>query len=324
MTDGDNYESFIKSWDHYKYITALSSLTTIPSPPYSHYPRYIPSSFDATLTDLLFKLAEITDQFDSDDKDGDSGIYGQGNYRRASNTIDALKTFDRAYKITTLGAEVRTLNTPADYTIVNCSWSHDASIIYSSSFYNEINNDPQHGVRVYYGDNSYKNFWNLDENQVPFAVCGENFQPQLQSSAIGYTAALYQHFWQITHPLTEDNYEENDDIAHAYDLTSSWNTWLHNVNGLGRHVDEDWYKIYVPPNTNCLYIECRFFNSEGDIDIELYNSTSNLLNVSHSSVRNVERICWTPSISDFYYIKIIGSIPYTGNTYDLWWGRNWT
>jgi hypothetical protein len=324
LTDGDNYESFIKSSEfHYKHITSISPSTTIPNQPYKNYARYTPSSFNATLTDLLYQLADITDQFDSDDKDGDSDTYGYGYYRRASNMIDANKTFDRALKITTLGGEVRTLSTPTDYVIVDCSWSQDASIIYSLSFYNEINNDPLHGVRVYYGDGSYQNFFLLDENHVPWAVCGEIFQPQLQSRAIGYTAALYQEFWKITHPSTEDNYEENDDIAHAYDLTAFWNTWLHNINGLGKKLDEDWYKIYVPPSTACLYIECRFINSQGDIDIELYDSGGSKIPSNGSTDRDVERICMTTPNSDIYYVKVC-QIPYNGNSYDLWWGSNCT
>jgi hypothetical protein len=326
LLNADNYESFNGSWEfHYKHVTSLSPFTTIPSQPYSQYLRNVPSSYNVTLTNLLFDLADKTDEFDSDDRDGDSDAYGHGKYRRASNMIDAIKTFNRACIIDRFYHEDRTLSTPADYVIIACSWSRDASIVYTLPFYNEIINDRSKGVRVYYGDNTYQNFFLFDENNVPWAVCGEIFQPQLQGRAIGYTAALYQLFWQVTHPLAEDNYEQNDDIAHAYDLTTSWGTWLHNINGLGKHVDEDWFKISVPPSTGCLYLECRFVNSEGNIDIELYSSAGGKLTDSHSPDRDVERICLSPPpYPGVYYIKVIGSLPYTGNTYDLWWGSNCT
>jgi hypothetical protein len=172
LTDGDNYESFTKSWEfHYKHISSSSPLTTIPSVPFMQYPRYTPSQFNDDLTNLLYELANKADEFDSDDENGDSYTYGYGKFNRASNTIDAYKVFKKAYKLAG-GSEVRLLDTLSDYIIVNCAWSHDASIIYSESFYNEIWPDPfnLYGVRVYYADNSYDNFSNPDLDGVPWAV----------------------------------------------------------------------------------------------------------------------------------------------------------
>jgi hypothetical protein len=325
LGDGDNYEEFTASLEsHYKHITSSSPLTAIPSAPFLQYPRYTPGQFNDDLTNLFYELANKTDEFDSDDENGDSDTYGNGRYRRASNPIDAYKVFKKAYKLAG-GNEVRLLDTLSDYTIVNCAWSHDASIIYSESFYHEIWPDlfNLYGVRVYYADNSHEDLSNPDIDDVPWAVCGEIFQPQLLARAIGYTAALYQLFWNITHPLADDNYEENDDVDHAYDLSGFWETWLHNISGLGVHGDDDWFEISVPAGTDCLYIECRFVHSEGDVDISLLNASEEVVAQSSSSSRDVERICCDSPAPGTYYIEVYQS-PYNGNTYDLWWGSNCT
>ena len=324
LGDGDNYEEFTGSWEfHYKHITSSSPSTTIPSVPFTTYPGYTPPQFNGDLTNLFYQLANKTDEFDSDDQNGDSYTYGNGKYRRASNTIDAYKVFKRAYKLS--GGNESLLDTLSDYIIVNCAWSHDASIIYSESFFNEIWPDPfnLYGVRVYYTDNSYENFSSPDVDGVPWAVCGEIFQSQLQSRAIGYTAALYQLFWNITHPLADDNYEENDDIAHAYNLSAYWSNWLHNINGLGVHLDHDWYRITVPSGVQCLYVECRFLDSAGDIDITLCDASGTMIEYSSSDTASVERICYESPAPGTYFIDIY-QYPYNGNTYDLWWGSNCT
>ncbi|MFB0516682.1 MAG: T9SS type A sorting domain-containing protein, partial [Candidatus Neomarinimicrobiota bacterium] len=275
------------------------------------------------LTNLFYSLANFTDQFDSDDVDGDSDTYGNGKYRRASNRLDASKTFNIAYKVNALGVQVRELIQDIDYMIVDCEWSNDMSIVYSASYLSEYFSNPFYTVRAYYTDGSHDTFFLFDWDDVPWAVCGEIYQPQLQARAIGHTAALYQIFWSIVNPIAEDNYEENDDMAHAYDLGSNWSTWLHNVGGFGIHGDHDWYKIYVPSNTECLYIECDFVHVEGDIDIDLYNSSGSLVASSNSSENDIELICYNSPAASYYFIKVY-QLPYAGNTYDLWWGSNCT
>ena len=44
---------------------------------------------------------------------------------------------------------------------------------------------------------------------------------------------------------TDDNYEENDTLSTAYDLSSMETTWLSTINGYGIQTDDDWYRIYV-------------------------------------------------------------------------------
>jgi hypothetical protein len=98
---------------------------------------------------------------------------------------------------------------------------------------------------------------------------------------------------------------------------------LHNINGLGVHLDQDWYKISVPGGIQCLYIECRFLDSAGEIDVDLLDASGNLLAYGHSDTASVERICYESPAPGTYYIEVY-QYPYNGNTYDLWWGSNCT
>ena len=318
----DNYEDFVGSWEfHYKHIDYSSPNTYLPTPPYAIYNGSTPEWFNEDLTNLFYSLANYADQFDSDDVDGESSLYGNGKYRLMNNSLDPDRTFVTAYKLSSFGTEARLLIEGTDYEIVVCNWSSDATIVYTDSFYNEIFLYPLEGVRVYYTDGSSTDYIDQDLYDVPWAVVGELFQSQLQARAIGYTAGIYQLFWSIVNPIVEDNYEENDDMPDAYDLSNYWNQWLHNVNGFGIHGDQDWYQIYVPSGAGCLSIECQFVHSEGDIDIRLYNSSGTIVDDSNSSSNDYELICYDDPTPGYYYVEVY-QLPYNGNTYDLWWGSN--
>jgi hypothetical protein len=201
LVDGDDYEEFTGAGENYKVITSASSNTTIPDyTTLPSYPRYTPGSYDDFITNIFYNLSNDADRFDSDDYDGDSSVYGQGKYRTASNDLDPSKTLSLAFKVDLFGSHIRQLNSPADYSAVNCSWVGESSIVYSWAFYQEINLTTN-GVKVYYTDGTSETFYLFDtESNVPYAVCGEIYQPYLQARAIGYVAALYQLFWNETHP----------------------------------------------------------------------------------------------------------------------------
>ena len=320
--DKDSYEQFVASWEfHYKHITDASPNTGIPDfrdPPGEDFPRPVPEGFNKRLTDLLYSVSRWGNQFDSDDADGRLAQFGLGKYRRASNQIDHSKEVDRVCKVGPFPLQncVRELTSPADYFLAPCAWSSDASIVYSQSFTGEIKN-LLYGAKVFYTDGTSHTFWDPVENAVPWAACGCEFQPILEASAIGYTAALYRHFWDVTHN-PGDCYEENDACAQSYDLTSYWGAWLHDVCGFARHDDHDWYKIQVPSGTGCLYVECRFVHSEGDIDIDLFGPCDVLLKQSVTD-KDIERICYSSPAPGTYYVKVY-QLPYNGNSYDLYWG----
>ncbi|MFX0005663.1 MAG: PPC domain-containing protein [Promethearchaeota archaeon] len=113
----------------------------------------------------------------------------------------------------------------------------------------------------------------------------------------------------------EDSYEPNNDPFSAYDLTMYELTWLSMINGPGAQWDDDWYKIMVSPGEERLIVNLIFKHIEGDIDLELYNSTLNLIAGSYSVVDGEFIDIIVPSGQ--YYIKVyFGNM---GNNYDLLW-----
>lgn len=334
LIPSDNYEDFIGNWEfHYKHIDSSSPNTTPPLPPFASYNNYTPDWFNDDLTNLFYSLANFADQFDSDDEFGDSDLYGNGKYNLSYITTDANKTISVVRIVYTNGDQGRILGEGIDFIYTHCEWSNDASINLTQALLDEIEIEENSGIRIYYSDGDYDDFFDADGNQndwfendeemdVAWAVAGEIFQPQLQSRAIGYTAALYQLFWSTVNPLPEDNYEENDVIEDAYDLSNYWNQWLHNIDDLGTHTDEDWYEVYVPTGTECLYIECQFIHSEGNIDITLCDNSGVPVAWSSSPENDYELICYDEVSPGNYFIQVYEH-PYNGNSYDLYWGSNY-
>lgn len=206
--DDDQYEEFTK--DNYTNITSSSSNTGIPSG-LPTYPQYTPPSYNDNLTKLFYNLAEKSDDFDSDDEDGESTDYGKGKYTLGRNALDASKTFSRAeYFVWTLLSgweKERDLVRYVDYDIFrSCINSNEYHIYYYRSFYDEYNNTLTHWVKVYYTDGSSEFVdWDLEElGDVPDSVLECIHQKQLQARAVGYVAALYQLFWDsVEHPDTD-------------------------------------------------------------------------------------------------------------------------
>ncbi len=124
------------------------------------------------------------------------------------------------------------------------------------------------------------------------------------------------HAWTVR-GFSDDLYEENDTLASAYDLTAHEQKWLSSINGLGVQADSDWYKIYVNPGAERVWVDCRFKNNLGDINIMLCNASGTRL-ASSAGVGDSEFIDFiVPSGGAYYYIAVQGAN--SGNTYDLWW-----
>lgn len=191
----DNYEDFIGTWEfHYQQITATSpNPASVQS---ATYTDYTPSWFNDDLTNLFYELANYTDKFDSDDKDGDSDEFGKGKYRTASIKIDDQKIFWKA----TIPATGITLISPTDLFVVNSAWSNDACIVFTSTGLDKFGglNLP---VNIYYTDGTIEYLQWIDRDDVPWAVISKIFQPRLQGNAIEYVASLYQLFWDTVNPI---------------------------------------------------------------------------------------------------------------------------
>ncbi|MDP4879020.1 MAG: hypothetical protein NWR36_03970, partial [Opitutales bacterium] len=74
----------------------------------------------------------------------------------------------------------------------------------------------------------------------------------------------------------DDFYEENDTQDQAFDLSGATATSLSGILGLGILDDEDWYRIDIPsdPFIRMFYVRALFTHAEGDINIQLYDSST--------------------------------------------------
>lgn len=113
----------------------------------------------------------------------------------------------------------------------------------------------------------------------------------------------------------EDFYEPNNDPFSAYDLTMWELTWLSFINGPGTQWDDDWYKIEITPGYERLIVKLIFHHMEGDIDLEVYNSSQDLMTGSYS-VEDGEFIDIILPSGQYYLKVYFGNM---GNTYDLLW-----
>ena len=116
---------------------------------------------------------------------------------------------------------------------------------------------------------------------------------------------------------TEDNFEENDSLGTAFaGLYRS--VWLSEFGGLGIQADEDWFKIPVASGFERLLVDLRFFDVDGNIDLELVDAAGTVLAGSYSH-SNDESIDFTVPVGGTDYYLRIYSDDNQGNHYDLWW-----
>ncbi len=124
-----------------------------------------------------------------------------------------------------------------------------------------------------------------------------------------------------TTPLTvvrgDDSYEENDTYTTATNLSNNKNQWLNTINGYGRQMDDDWYRISVPSNLRRVQIDCQFTDADGDIDLRLYSSNGTSVVGGSGSTSDNEAIDVVVPSSGTYYIRVyFGN---QGNDYNLKW-----
>ena len=123
----------------------------------------------------------------------------------------------------------------------------------------------------------------------------------------------YDLIWESL--FTDDYYEENDDNFNAYDLSFDEGRWLSQIMGRAGQFDDDYYRIQVKSGQQRLIVFLRFYHLEGNIDLEL-RDTSNSIVASRTSISDNEfmDIIVTPGI---YYLRVYyGNY---GNPYDLLW-----
>lgn len=116
--------------------------------------------------------------------------------------------------------------------------------------------------------------------------------------------------------MPDDAYEENDNSLSAYNISLYEQTWLSSIDGLGIQADDDWYEIEVTPGNERLVVNLQFSDSEGDIDLEIYDIGVSFIVGSYSVTDNEYINYVLPSDGTYYLLVYYGD---AGNAYDLWW-----
>lgn len=121
----------------------------------------------------------------------------------------------------------------------------------------------------------------------------------------------------------DDNYEENDTLETAYDITDNRGSNLSEIDGPGVVISddrEDYYRIDLSPAAETVTIDCEHTYADGDIDIFLLNADGTELDGSESATDN-ESITFDLSSygGSTFYIKVLLYDGSLSNTYDLWW-----
>jgi Ca2+-binding RTX toxin-like protein len=143
---------------------------------------------------------------------------------------------------------------------------------------------------------------NLSENKTYFA------------RVVGFSGNTNPNYTLSINTPGTDRFEENDDRDSAITLIRNKNlqTW----DSLSID-DNDWFKITLPSGLTANdYIRIDFDHSQGDIDLELYDSNGTTKLDSSTGVGNSEYISLAGRSGD-YYIKVLGYGNATNPNYSL-------
>ena len=127
----------------------------------------------------------------------------------------------------------------------------------------------------------------------------------------------YNLWWNDTIfiPISDDNYEENNNRFNAYNISANETKWLEDIDGKGIQYDEDWYEIYVDSGYERLLVNLTFTHAEGNINIQIYSGFSSI--ASSLSFNDNEYINYILPSPGIYYIRVFGDN--AENEYNLWW-----
>jgi hypothetical protein len=124
----------------------------------------------------------------------------------------------------------------------------------------------------------------------------------------------YSFWWAGYQPGAEDGHENDDDRSQGYARGSFGpRAWFPGT--LSDY--EDYYLIY-PGSPVRIIVDLQYLNGDGDIDMELLDSTGSLLEGSYFA-RNDEWIDFTANNGDYFYIRLFSADCSSGVHYSLWW-----
>ncbi|MBD3195426.1 MAG: hypothetical protein GF317_10245, partial [Candidatus Lokiarchaeota archaeon] len=118
----------------------------------------------------------------------------------------------------------------------------------------------------------------------------------------------------------EDNYEDNDGLLSAYDLSNNESVWLSNINGQGYQGDDDVYMVYASYGSTHLTIELTFTESAGSMCVNIYNSMGSPRFFGALPSTDNYTLVWAHDGRGDYYIEVVGED--NGNAYDMIWYDN--
>lgn len=117
----------------------------------------------------------------------------------------------------------------------------------------------------------------------------------------------------------DDDYEDNDSLASAYDLRKFENQWLSEIQGEGVAADDDYYRIQVPAGREHVQIDLRCDVNRGDVDVRLLNAQGKVI-ASSAHIGDDDFIDFTVPSPGTYFVKIYPFSPQsTFNLYDFKW-----
>lgn len=121
----------------------------------------------------------------------------------------------------------------------------------------------------------------------------------------------------------DDEYEDNDTMATAYDLRGYENTWLSEIKGEAIAADDDFYKIKVTANKRRVLVDLRVDVDgkieRGDVDLRLLDAGGKVI-ASSAFTGSDDFIDFTVPQAGVYFIKVYPFQPINQfNMYDLKW-----
>jgi hypothetical protein len=119
----------------------------------------------------------------------------------------------------------------------------------------------------------------------------------------------------LARPVSDDAYENNDTLAAARDLGTL--TSALTVSNLVMADGHDWYKFSMSgAGTSSDFVSVSSSSTQGDLDLELYNSSGTRLAVSQSPTDN-EQISLSGRAAGTYYVHVLGYNNATTPNYSL-------
>jgi hypothetical protein len=111
--------------------------------------------------------------------------------------------------------------------------------------------------------------------------------------------------WTIDGPATviqDDIYENNDTMATATNLGTL--AGPKTINNLVMADSADWYKFTTVASSG-LTVQINFIHAQGDLDMEVYDSTGALIGASRS-LTNKEEVSFDNLLAGTYFVKVFG------------------